>query len=71
MRVIDRKDKKPYNDAPVQPQRTLRVTRTLVYEGPEDWVRHTLELSWVQPDEGKPGGGKYVTEALREEEFLS
>lgn len=28
----------------------IRVTRVLVFEGPEDWVRSTLERSWVGKD---------------------
>jgi len=71
--VIERKDKtnSKFDDTPVQPPRTLRVTRVLVYEGPEEWVRKTLELSWIQPcEDAKPGGGKSITEAVREEELL-
>lgn len=30
----------------------IRVTRVLVFEGPEDWIRSTLEKSWV--GEGRP-----------------
>lgn len=31
-------------------ERRLRVTRTLVFEGPEGWIAMTLEKSWLQPD---------------------
>lgn len=53
--------------------RRLRVTRTLVFEGPEDWIRATLEKSWLQPDQddaGLPGPQKYAREISRVEEVL-
>jgi hypothetical protein len=28
----------------------LRVTRVLVFEGPEEWIEHTLAMSWLQPE---------------------
>ena len=33
-----------------RPSRRIRVRRVLVLEGPEFWVRQTLEKSLVQPD---------------------
>lgn len=33
-----------------RPSRRIRVRRVLVLEGPEFWVRQTLERSFVQPD---------------------
>ncbi len=30
----------------MSPQR-MRVIRVLVYDGPRDWVEHTLQQSWV------------------------
>lgn len=29
-------------------QQRMRVIRVLVYDGPRDWVEHTLQQSWVQ-----------------------
>lgn len=29
-------------------EKRLRVVRVLVYDGPREWVEHTLKQSWVQ-----------------------
>lgn len=60
---------KPYNDAPT---RRIRVTRTLVFEGPEDWIRGTLDKSWLSPELGDRlgGGDKSAIETDRVEEIL-
>jgi len=31
-------------------KRRIRVTRTIVFEGPEVWVNDTLNRSWVAPE---------------------
>lgn len=46
----------------------LKVTRTLVYEGEEKWVRNTLELSYIQPDKPFRMGKLSIIELEREEE---
>lgn len=46
----------------------IRVTRTIVIEGPKPWVNQTLESSHLQPAKGKvpmgPRGG-YLEELER------
>lgn len=58
-----------YDDTPVTDKR-IRVTRTLVFEGPEQWVRDVMARSWVAPERGVDFGGKTVTELERQEEEL-
>jgi hypothetical protein len=54
---------------PVAP-RNLRVTRTLVIEGPESWVRRTLEMSQVKPEQPYEMGDRRISEAARVEEVV-
>jgi hypothetical protein len=51
--------------------RRVRVTRTIVFEGPEFWVEDTMKRSWVAPERPlELGVGATVTELTRFVESL-
>lgn len=39
----------------------MKVVRTIVYDGPEDWLRTVLSLSLADGEHGVCGAGKTVT----------
>ena len=49
----------------------LRVTRTIVIEGREDWVRQVLSLSAVSPGSDRVTSQGTIEELPRQEEYLS
>ena len=49
----------------------IRVTRTLVYEGDEDWIRQVMERCWVSPDHPGVLPRGTVTETERKEEIIN
>lgn len=48
----------------------IRVTRTLVYEGPESWVRKTLANSFIGKIRFQVAHG-FIIETARCEEFVT
>ena len=46
----------------------FKVTRTLIYEGEEAWVKDTLKKSYLQPDRPFFMGDLTITELERKEE---
>lgn len=49
----------------------IRVTRTLVIEGEEDWVRATCDPALVHPDKPLETSRGTITETSRIEEKLN